>query len=185
MFSQKLNIVVALLLVVTPAAFSEDWKEFRSSKNFSVEYPGTWFEIGGSSDRLQLLSSQRGAEGVVIKRGQAEIVVLEVPESSGKTLGEVIDYYLSGASVLSRHDIVASAEKEQGCRTLTEVVSTEHAVPSKDSPIPVPYIINTDFFCEADGHKIVTLLRNWKGDARQEQYQQAAMRIAKSIRIEK
>ena len=148
-------------------------------------YPETWFKIGASSDRLDLRSSRGGAEGVGIKRGQAEIDVMEAPESSDKTLSQVIDYYLFGASVLSRKDIVTGVQRDGSCSDLKKVVSKEEVVPAEDIPIPVPYFINTHFFCEVHGHKIVTMLINWEGDGRQQQYQQVALRIAKSIHVNK
>jgi len=185
MVIRKQNVMVAFVLVaaiVAPAS-TDAWKQFRSPKGFSVMYPGTWFEIGRSPDRLQLLSSAHGAEGIVIKRGQAEVVVLEASELSAKTLAQVIDYYTQRATVLSRRNI---SERDRGsCGNLQEVVSKEPAVPPKDVPtyVRVPYIINTDLFCEVGGRKIVVLLRNWEGDKRQAQYQWVALRMAKSIRI--
>jgi hypothetical protein len=189
MVTRKRGVVVAFFLAVTVGLFAsaEGWKQFRSSKDFSVMYPETWFKIGVSSDRLALRSSRGGAEGVGIKRGQAEIDVMEAPESSDKTLSQVIDYYLFGASVLSRKDIVRGVQRDGSCSDLKEVVSKGEVVPAEDIPIPipVPYFIYTGFFCEVDGHKIVTMLRNWKGDARQQQYQQVALGIAKSIHVGK
>src|SRR5271167_516017 len=100
MITRKLDMVVAFLLAVPIVTLpsAEAWEQFRSSVGFSAMYPGTWFVIGSSPDRLQLLSSQYGAEGIVIKRGQAEIVMAEAPGSSTKTLAQVIEYYTQGAS---------------------------------------------------------------------------------------
>jgi hypothetical protein len=106
---------------------------------------------------------------------------MEAKASFTQTLAKVIAYYTQNASVLSRGDISQEAGKG-GCIQLREVISKEQAIPPTDSPISVPYIINTDFFCEVDGRKIVTLLRNWEGDKRQEEYQQTALRITESIK---
>jgi hypothetical protein len=75
MVSQKHKIVVALLLTLGGAVFAstDGSQRLNSSSGFAVLYPGSWFRIGVSTDRLQLLSSKRGAEGIVIKPGQAEI----------------------------------------------------------------------------------------------------------------
>jgi hypothetical protein len=178
---QKVFIALLLVVCVPAIALSEGWQRFNSSGHFSVRYPGSWFRHGASIDRLQLLSSRGGAEGIVIKRGQAEITVMEAKASFTQTLAKVIAYYTQNASVLSRGDISQEAGKG-GCIQLREVISKEQAIPPTDSPISVPYIINTDFFCEVDGRKIVTLLRNWEGDKRQEEYQQTALRITESIK---
>ena len=186
MITRKLDIVVAFLLAVPIVALpsAEAWKQFHSSVGFSAMYPG-WFVIGkfaGSTSTPQFAARSRRYYS---KRGQAEIVMTEAPGSSTRTLAQVIEYYTQGASVLSRRDIVTRVGSERGCSGLKEVVSKETAVPSKDSPIPVSYIISTDFFCVADGHKIATLLRNWEGDQGQERYQQVALQMAKSIHIER
>jgi hypothetical protein len=79
----KKRVVVALLMSLGCAAFaaSDGWHLFRSSAGFSVLYPRTWVRNGVSTDRLQVRSSKGGAEGIGIKQGQAEITVMEAPES--------------------------------------------------------------------------------------------------------
>ncbi len=103
-----------------------------------------------------------------------------VPESLKQTLAQVIAYYTQDATVLSHRDVPGEAVSH-GCSNLEEVTSKEPAIPPADSSIFVPTIINTDFFCEAEGRKVVTLLRNWEGDKRQEEYQQVALRMAKKV----
>jgi hypothetical protein len=184
MVSQKHRAVVALLLMLGGGAFAktDGWQRFNSSNRFSVLYPGSWFRTGVSTDRLQLLSSKGGAEGIGIKQGEAEITVMEAQASSTQTLTEVIVNYTQDTTVISHRDVPVEAGKG-GCSELKEVTSEEPAIPRADSPIKVPNIINTDFFCEVAGRKIVTLLRNWEGDKRQEEYQQVALRMAKGIRL--
>ena len=184
MISQMQRAVVIVLLTLVGAAFAstDGWQLFNSSAGFSVSYPGSWFKAGISKDRIQLRSSKGGAEGIGIKQGQAEITVMEAPDSSKQTLAQVIAYYTQDTTALSHKDFPGEAAPH-GCSDLKEVTSKEPAVPPSDSPISVPMILNTDFFCEADGRKIVTLLRNWAGDKRQQEYQQVALRMAKSIRI--
>lgn len=184
MVSQNHRAVVALLLTLWGGAFAETdgWQRFNSSNRFSVRYPGSWFRAGISTDRLQLRSSKGGAEGVGIKQGQAEITVMEAQASSSQTLAQVIAYYTQDTTVLSHKNVPAEASKG-GCSELEEITSKEPAVPPADSPIRVPNIINTDFFCEVAGRKIVTLLRNWEGDKRQEEYQQVALRMARDIQL--
>ncbi len=179
---RKLAFAFLVMLAATSLASMDTWQRFSSSSCFSVSYPATWFRIGVSADRLQLLNSKDGAEGIVIKRGQAEITVVEGEGSPTKTLEEVIHYYTKGASILASESIPADAD-DQGCRNLKEIISKEEPVPSADTPISVPHVVNTDFFCELGGHKVVVLLRNWEGDDRQREYQLVALQMAKSIRL--
>jgi hypothetical protein len=180
----KCRTALLLIVLVGVVAFAstDGWRRFYSANHFSVMYPVSWVRIGVSMDRLQLLSSRDEAEGVIIKRGQAEITLMEAQASSAKTLSHVIDDYTQGTSVLSRKDVLREPNK-LGCNDLKEIISKEQPVPSADTPISVPYIINTDFFCEAGGHKILVLLRNWEGDKRQNEDQQIALRMAKSIHL--
>ncbi len=184
MTSQNQKTVVVLLLSLGGAALAstDGWQRFSSSNRFSVLYPAAWVRNGVSTDRLQLRSSEGGAEGIGIKQGQAEITVMDAQESSKQTLAQVIATYTQDTTVLSRKDVPGEAASH-GCSELKEVTSKEPAVPPGDSPISVPTIINTDFFCGVQGRKIVTLLRNWEGDKRQAEYQQVALRMAKGIRL--
>ena len=107
---------------------------------------------------------------------------MEAQASSSQTLAQVVAYYTQDTTVLSQKDI-PEGTVPLGCSNLKEVTSKEPAIPAADSPISVPMIINTDFFCEVKGRKIVTLLRNWEGDKRQQEYQQVALRMAKGIHV--
>ena len=180
----KEKVVVALLLVFGWAAFaaSDGWNLFKSSTGFSISYPGTWVRSGASTDRLYIRSSKGGAEGIGIKHGQAEITAMEAPESSEQTLHQVIAYYTRDTTIISQQD-VPEEKVPKNCSDLREVVSKEPAIPPGDSPISVPMIINTDFFCEVEGHKVVILLRNWEGDKRQQEYRHIALQMARGVRM--
>jgi len=169
-------LVVMSLAALTPAAD----RRFVSPHQFAVMYPRGWWRFGISPDRLQILSSKGGAKGLIIKQGQAYISVKE--DSSTMSLSGLIDYYTSDATILSRRTI-ALQPSNNGCATLTEVISREPALPQEWVSLPVGYITNTNFFCEAEGRKIVTVLRNWEVDRRQEEYQRTALRVAKSITL--
>jgi hypothetical protein len=184
MISRCQKAVLALLLSLGGAAVAsaDGWQRFISSNHFSVVYPGAWVRNSVSTDRLQLRSSKGGAEGIGIRQGQAEITVMEAQASSNRTLSQVIAYYTQDTTVLSRKDVPVEAGPLR-CSDFKEVTSKEPAIPPADSPITAPTIINTDFFCETDGRKIVILLRNWEGDKRQQEYQQVALRMAKGIRL--
>jgi hypothetical protein len=180
----KYLALTVLLTCTCPAldGAGKDWKQFSSNSGFSVSYPGSWFRIGISSeDRLSILSSNGGAEAIVIKRGQAEIIVMELKEPANATLSQLINNDLHDeASILSRRTI---RNQTSSCSNLTEVISKQEAVPSDDVPIQVPYIINTSFYCEINGRKFRTLLKNWQTDKQQEQYQHIALLIANSLHL--
>jgi hypothetical protein len=163
-------------------AVSKNWKSFKSSTGFSVDYPGNWFRKGISTDELMILSSRGGAEAIVIKGGQAVISVSEERHYADSALSQVIDHYVQDAKVLSRRHIRNENLGPGGCRELREIVSKEAAVPPEDVPGRVPYIIDTMYFCEINRHKYVTVLRNFEGDKRQRTYRQIALRVAESLR---
>lgn len=177
-------IAIAFFFAVSVSACAfVKWETFRSPNAFSVDYPTTWHRIGISTDRLDIRSAGDGAEGVVIKRGQGEISVVEEPKSSEKTLAEVISHYTSGAVIISRQRFANKVIDERGCHDLVEFVVKEPSVPPEDSPIKVPNFIFTEIFCEIDGHTIVTILKNFEGDPAQRRYQNVAAQIAMSARI--
>jgi len=189
MDSQKRKVITAVLLLTSIAAFAsmEGWKLFRSSNGFEVIYPDTWYRRGASDDTLRIFSSNgvMGGIGIIIKRGQAAIFVSEEQDTSTNNLAQVIDYYTRDSSVILPERDISGMGGEQGCRVLKEVTFREAVVPKEDIPqtMKVPYFIRSVYFCEFKDNKIVTLiLTNWEGDTRQLEYQEVALRMAKSIR---
>lgn len=159
------------------------WKSFTSTAGFSVKYPSSWIRKGISKDRLTILSSKGGAEGIVIKNGEAMITV-SAPGRTGAPLSQVIAHFTQGAMILSRTAIANDGAESRGCAHIKEIVSEEPVVPPEDVPKPVPYIINTALFCKL-GHRVfTTILRNFEGDGRQAQYQEIALKMSKSLRMD-
>jgi hypothetical protein len=148
-------------------------------------YPASWFRIGLASEgRLDILSSRGGAEAIVIKRGQAEIIVMELPDRSGAPLSQLMDEDASGAvSIVSRTDVPNQGAGNNGCSDFKELISKHEAVPAQDALIHVPYIIDTDYYCEINGRKFTTRLRYWEDDQRKAEYQRVVLRMAKSLRV--
>jgi hypothetical protein len=159
----------------TVAGGQGGWKTFTSSTAFSVAYPATWRPIGGSTDRLDILSSTDFAKGVVIARGEAEIIVIELRDSTGASLPQLIDRDLQGDSVLSRRDLPGAAGDTSGCRALTEIVSTWEVGPRAHE-------IDTVFYCLLHGRIFTTTLRNWPEDTQQVEYQRVALQVTRSLR---
>jgi hypothetical protein len=170
--------VVHLGMLAAVAGGQGGWARFTSAGRFSVMYPATWRRIGVSTDRLDIVSSPGGAQGVVIRRGQAEIVVMEIREPSGVPLSEVIDRDNRGAAVLSRRELRRpGAPAAGGCGQLTEVVS-------RDEIGPGAYNIFTSYYCDIRGRRFSVLLRNWEGDVRRERDRTVALKMAWSLRLE-
>ena len=159
------------------------WNSFTSSTGFVVQYPGNWFRKGDSKDRLLILSSKGGADAIIIKRGQAMISVMQASGVVGSSLSRVIDQYSQGAEVLSQRNVHNEHSGNRGCRELEEVVSREPVVPPEDVPGQVPYVIDTEFFCELNGRAYVTVLRNFQNDRKQAYYQSVALKVAESLRV--
>lgn len=185
--NRTLTSVAAFLMINSTAmvATTDGWRLFRSDNGFTVRYPSHWIRFETSEDYLQLKSSKGGAEGVIIKPGQALLTVTEADSSSGKPLPQVIRYYTKETTVLSERAL-PSDTSPQACHSLTEVVSREPLVPLEDVPKDmvgkVPYMINTELFCVLGSRTMATLLRNYESDKQQAIYQGIALRMAKSIR---
>lgn len=169
-------VAMHLLTLSTGVQGQREWKRFTSPTGFSVTYPSSWRRTGVSTDRLDILSSADFAPGVVIARGEAEIVVTELQDSKGTSLSQLIDRYTRGESVLSRREVPGESADSRGCRTLTEIVFTFAVGPGV-------YEIDTIFYCELQGRKFSTASRNWTGDRRQAEYQRVALRVARSLRV--
>jgi len=158
-----------------------NWKTFTSSTGFSVAYPGRWFPIGASEDRLQILSSNGGAEGVIIKRGQALISVLQVGSAQSGGMAAAIARETRGATVFSRRRV--SVQPVLGAPQLIwEVISRSPAVPPQDILRKIPDEISTDYFVQSGTHIVDVTLVNWEGDGCQASYQDIAAKMGASIR---
>lgn len=181
----KRGLILAVLLAcgIAGSSSAAGWKEFRSSKGFSLMYPDSWFRQNISPDQLDILSSKGHQEAVVIEKGEAVISVKEEPRSSGKTLADVIGYYAHGTAPLSDKGILGQGRGS--CDRLREVVWKEPPVSPDDVPANVRLtdFVYTGLFCQVSDRTVVLMLKNWDGDLHQAQYQQIALQMAKSIHI--
>jgi hypothetical protein len=179
------SAVTVLLLCSVAYAQSKQWKQFTYPSHFSVAYPANWFRFEESQDHLAIRSSAVGQEAVIIKRGQAFIWVAEAKPEDGKTLSQVIQHY-SGEQKLISRKIFPNPEGDSGCKQFDEVISQEPIIPPESAAKPnsVPLVVTTQYFCEIRGNTIITTLRNYAGDTRQNEYQEIALTMAKSIRMQ-
>jgi hypothetical protein len=171
-----ISLASGLLVILGSALQHDAWKEFTGSARFTVTYPAAWRRIGISTDRLDILSSAEFAEGVIIAQNEAEIIVIELPDSAGASLGELIERETQGDSVVSHREVRGTIANNQGCKTLTELVATSEVAPGVHE-------IDTVFYCEVHGRKFATRLRNWPHDRRQAEYRRIALRVARSLRV--
>lgn len=176
-------VVLITALIVCAAGFfrPSPWHYFHSSSGFTVAYPGNWYRFG-DGPVLNLRSSKGGAEGFIFKRGQAYAWVTAESDTM-RSMDDVIRHYTVWAdSVTARHSVPVTGAAH-ACQELVEVTSTERAAAREDAREPLPDIVNTGFFCQIGERYIVTMLRNWADDPKQNYYRQTALRIARSIRI--
>jgi hypothetical protein len=177
----KTVVVIVVFSSLKSFSFTRSWKLFSSPDGFTVQYPSWWIPINDSPHQLGIRSSRGGAEGVIIKQGQAYINVGQV--NSPKSMAQVINNFEKESTELSRRNI--SADGAPGKCPLIEIVSREPVIPPEDAAAPVPNVINTVYYCGINHHNIVLVLRDWEGDAKQSEYQALALRMAKSIRVGK
>jgi len=176
-------LLPALIVALLAQDKTSQWKVFNSSAGFSVTYPADWFPKGISTDRLTVLSSKKGAQATIIAGGEAMISVSEEEEPANQTMNEVVNRYLRDTTLVSRREIHIEGAASRSCKALNEIVSKEGIVPPEDVAGRVPYVINTQYFCEIDSHIYVTVLRNFEGDRQQALYVQIAQQMAKSLRV--
>ena len=178
---QRIPVLCTLILgAFLASADATGWHTFKSVLGFSVKYPPTWVKFGTSANQLDIRSSPGGAEGMVIKRGQAYISVVAAPAS--EPMSSLIRRYTGDGTV----EMSTRVSNVPGpCPRFTEIVVRDAAVLSADMPpgTTVPYFVHTIFFCEAPDSKAIVLLTNWEGDRRQRVYQGIALQIARTIRF--
>lgn len=129
--TMQLFLCLALLLSGCRSATAQQpqpWKEFRSDSGFAVPYPSTWTRIGVETARLDLLGPRKEgrAEGVVIGKGQVEILVSKIDLRKGDTLEGLIardNKFSSGIEI--KNDLndgshrVVSYKEEEGPKTFS------------------------------------------------------------------
>lgn len=183
MVTSKATVILSLLLLgASIGTSSGSWRQYRSSRGFVVMYPGSWFHFGSSSDRLDIRSARGGAEGVIIKQGQASIGVFEPPDSAGPELDKIVHYYMRDEPVMSRREILRRSRRH-GCEQLTEAIFKEPIIPAEGALAKVPVTVNTLLLCRIGDRVIATLQRNFEGDGRQDYYRQVAVRMAGGIEL--
>jgi hypothetical protein len=172
-FHARRLYVLALLCASFASAGNQNWKTLAMTGGIALQYPDTWWPVSADKDRLNILSSKGGAEGVVIQKNQAQIIASTAPDAAGDSFDRLIALSVGKQTVVSTEELAATAP--HGCMRLREVVSLEGVGPAT-------YVSDTAIFCDTGLASVIVLLRNWQTDEQQSQYQEVALRMARSIR---
>jgi hypothetical protein len=172
-FHARSLYVLALLCASFAAAGNQNWKTLAMTGGIALQYPDTWWPVSAEKERLNILSSKGGAEGVVIQKNQAQIIVSTAPQPAGDSFDRLIALSVGKQTVVSTAELAATAP--HGCMRLREVLSREEVGPTS-------YVSATAIFCDTGLTSVTVLLRAWQNDEQLRQYQEVALRMARSIR---
>ncbi len=158
------------------------WPSFASSKyHYCVQYPASWFlfttELRPALDFLDILNfppSER-IEGVVLKKGGAEITVARASSNVG-SLGQWISERVQGAEHVELRTIRLPAGIQTQCRRMEKVTSEQEVGPNT-------FLALTDYYCETARGLFGVSLSNWRGDPRQNEYRSFALRMALTLQV--
>ena len=163
------------------------WPAFRSSEHFEVRYPTTWVRVGSdnglgeSTARLELRSSRGGAEGSVIRRGQAFLSVADATGEGAPDLAALVAARIRSHVVVRRDSIPGSAASG-ACPWFVEVDTRDPAAPPGTILGTVPDVNTAQFYCPIGTRRFVTFLSYYAGDPKQDVYRAVALRVARSLR---
>jgi hypothetical protein len=172
-FHARRLYVLALLCTSFAAAGNQNWRTLAMTGGIALQYPDTWWPVSAQQDRLNILSSKGGAAGVIIQKNQAQIIVSTSPQAAGDSFDRLIALSVGKQTVVSTQELAATAP--HGCMRLREVVSLEEVAPTS-------YLSATAIFCDTGLSSVTVLLRARQNDAHLRQYQEVALRMARSIR---
>jgi hypothetical protein len=148
---------------------------FSSGSGFTVKYPRTWTRIDNSVEELSILSGKPRVEGVVIPRGQAEIIVREVhdPMSDGVRKFVETEYHVN---VLSDKRLEIPHGDGSACGALEEIHSTFDIAPGATQE-------DIFYFCRMGTRSFLTLYTYWSADGVNSKRERVAVNIARSLRL--
>ncbi len=117
-----------------------------------------------------------GAQGLVIQRGQAHIVVMMVERARiGSFVDQLEEGRLRDEEMLWSNPVLPCL-RETTCHAPAEVKS-------RSEEGPEAFIINTRFLCRVEGYRLLTHLRYWEGDPRAAEFHAVALSVARSLRL--
>ncbi len=170
------------LVAVGFAASADGWKTFRSEKHpFSVRYAPSWYMLNHTIDVLDIVNfpPSKRARGAFLPKGGAAIVVVPstvVPTGQGITsLADWITKDLSRFTFLSKREVGSLSGESGACTQLIEVENEEEVDPNR-------YIDGTSYYCATHTGFYRVELSHWRGDPKQKQLQEVALKMALSLR---
>lgn len=169
-WSLVVSVIVALDMSITRGDIR--WIAASLNRGVMLRYPSNWQLISITKEGLAIKSSKGGYEGIGIGPNQAEIIASLAKADASISLDEFVAESLREQTILARQEVPVSGH---GCVRLQKVVSLFEVGPGA-------FIENTGYFCRIGDGWMVVMLRNFRGNKQQPQYQQIALRMARSIR---
>jgi hypothetical protein len=166
-------LVTALSGFVVASSASESWSHYEGRSSFTVLYPRDWSVIQKTPDRLDIVSPGKRAEGVVIAKGQSNILVNEVPSPGTKPLREVLP-----ARDQTIDDRVLDLKQRGGDRC-HEVEIVRRLVET----IPEHPERETSLLCRIGKRVFQVTLLNWEEDGRNNLHVDVATTMVRSMRV--
>ena len=160
-------------------ASDEQWKEFTSSKyHFTVQYPASWYRLGGTRDILDITNFQRARpeEGIATTVAGAEITVMGALPGV-ESVEDWIHRDLPDSEDIGASESTVEVPKPSptGCKRLKQATWRQQI--SSDV-----YFIDTAYYCTTEAGLYKVALTNWQSDPNQASLQALAVKIALSLR---
>jgi hypothetical protein len=177
---------IACIFSSWPAAAAE-WKQFVSTFGFSVAYPDDWKKTEESNSAYLALkkNNDNPAHGIGITPDGANLSVGS--DTEHKTVESILTLPVYQPDptrrILSRKQLPTG---NGGCRQLVRVDISTLVVEPEDIPkgmkMPPP-ILEAVFICVAEGRTISVDLEYWSNGGRMKEYEDAALKMAQSLRV--
>ena len=167
----------ALLLVVMAGQAQPAARRLASHLGFSVARPAGWRQAPRSDGAIEMLSSGPGAEGVVIARRQADIVVSAVDLPAGRTLADVIAVDVGDDRVVGRSTLPGPSAPDR-CGPLLAVNTLDGVGPGVDQRITLLY-------CHIGSRAWRIGMRCWQSDPAplKRRWRDTTVAVARSLRF--
>ena len=172
-----LAAIAGCAFIFAAAAQAGAVSRLASRLGFSVERPAGWSQATRSDGAIEMLSPGRGAEGVVIARRQADILVSAVDLAPGRTLADAIAADVGDDRVVRRGAISATAAPG-GCHALQAVDTLDEVGPGADEHLTLLY-------CQVGSRAWRVILRCWQADPAplKRRWRDAAVAVARSLQV--
>lgn len=149
---------------------------FTSEKHaFTVKYPAAWHRLNQTIDVLDIInfSPSKMVKGVVLPQGGAAVTVVPAAEKI-----DTLSQWLLREPWSSQQHIkkeIGPSQEPNGCMKLLKVEWD-----SEEGPHTFSHI--TSYYCTTSRRLYRIELSNWRGDPRQGEFQEIAVKIALSLR---